>query len=167
MNSQIIIIKIVFVIISLALAYWSFLTFKQSKKQIKKFEGKIVKTKCIQNIIKQKTYHQKYNYGFSTSKTTYKKENKCILNIEFNNHDFNEKMRKGKSNIIITDISDNVYFDGQKVLLESIDDKLSSIKLCCTDYLVNSIVIGIFAIIFLGSAIFARSPDNFYYLSSY
>ena len=74
MNSQIIIIKIVFVIISLALAYWSFLTFKQSKKQIKKFEGKIVKTKCIQNIIKQKTYHQKYNYGFSTSKTTYKKK---------------------------------------------------------------------------------------------
>ena len=145
----------VFVIISLILFLWSYSTYLQSKKPMIKFIGKIKDVTCLQKIVRSRSAKQKYKYGFSTESTSYDTETNCTLYIEYNKKDFNPKL-KGIDKLLLRNVTGGPYLKEQSINLESINTNKRNIKVCCTNYLVNAIVIAVFGLILLGSALFAK-----------
>jgi hypothetical protein len=150
------VVRIVFVIISLILFLWSYSSYLQSKKPIIKFIGRIKDASCVQKTIGSRSSKQKYKYGFSTEHTTYNTETNCTLHIKYNKKKFNKSLKKGTDSILLRNVTGGPYLKGQPIKLESINTNKKNIQLCCTNYLINAIAIGIFGLILLGSAVFSK-----------
>lgn len=150
-----IVVRIVFVISSLILFLWSYSNYLQSKKPMIKFIGKIKDASCLQKIVRSRSNKQKYKYGFSTESTSYDTETNCTLHIEYNKKTFNPKL-KGKDTILLKNITGGPYLKGQSINLESINTNKKNIKVCCTNYIINAIVIAVFGLFLLGSALFSK-----------
>ena len=151
-----IIVRIVLVIISLILFLWSYSTYLQSKKPTIKFMGKIINASCLQRMVGSRSTKQRYKFGFSTEHTTYNTETNCTLQAEYNRNHLNKRVKNGKDTILLRNVTGGPYLKDQSIQLESINTDKKNIKICCTNYLINAIVIGIFGLILLGSAFFSK-----------